>query len=717
MLLSGFSLQFSGSVWLALILAAVAAILAFFSYRRTNPPVRNGLRYTLMVLRTLSLVVIVFLITEPLLIIRETSEEHPVAGVFIDNSLSMKYDDGTDRTGTVREFISQMKGSGIPNVAWYSFGSETHHYPAHDSLNKALSFSERSTDFSSIFSKMQLEKKLFSSITIISDGSITSGSTPVFEAERMGIPVYTVAVGDSARVKDIAVNKILHNDIVFQNVETTILATVTALGTDAEGISVSLSADNREVTRVVINLQQNESMQIPFQFRPSGTGEQKLTITASSVGDEKNLANNSRTVFVKVENNKRKVFLISGSLSSDFTFVRNALTADTNLTITTLTETGPGRFLEKNAQPGRVREADILVLVNYPSVNSNREVSDLILETLRRGNTSLLHVLSNNSDPQKLKWLESELPFTFSPGSQQYREVRPLALPEKSENALLRYSRNAANDTWNTLPPVMVPDWNFKARPESEVLLSGTINSIPTGIPLMVVKRIGNKRALSILAGDIWRWKLQSASIQSTIFDEFFGNTTRWLSAITDKKQVQVRPLQQLYASGERVEFSGEVFDESFNPLPNAEVKLSIRTPAGNSEEIYLNPAGNGLYEGFFDETGKGDYFYQAVASLSGKRVGTDQGRFTIGDVERELISPELQYDFLANLSNATAAKTYYNKEYSDLFETLRQVQSLSVREKSTVFEYDLRTSVWLLSMTVLLLAIEWFLRKRAGML
>ena len=52
------------------------------------------------------------------------------------------------------------------------------------------------------------------------------GSTPIYSAEKTGIPVYTVGIGDSARKNDIEIKNVINNEFIYAETPTTILATI-----------------------------------------------------------------------------------------------------------------------------------------------------------------------------------------------------------------------------------------------------------------------------------------------------------------------------------------------------------------------------------------------------------------------------------------------------------------------------------------------------------
>ena len=169
----------------------------------------------------------------------------------------------------------------------------------------------------------------------------------------------------------------------------------------------------------------------------------------------------------------------------------------------------------------------------------------------------------------------------------------------ESTNPLIQNSSKDIVSTWNNLPPIYQQGTDFKAKPESDVIAKVKINNVPQNNPLIVTRKFGSKKSIAVLAKNIWKWKLLTANQNLDLFDRFIINCVKWLNASDEQKQVRIKTSKKVYALGEDVEFSAQVYDQSFNPINDAEVNIKIKN--GNlTEEINLTAVGNGLYEGTY---------------------------------------------------------------------------------------------------------------------
>jgi hypothetical protein len=233
---------------------------------------------------------------------------------------------------------------------------------------------------------------------------------------------------------------------------------------------------------------------------------------------------------------------------------------------------------------------------------------------------------------------------------------------------------------------------------------------------LILSNNFSGKRSISVLAKDIWKWKLQIAPKGLDLFDSFIVNSLRWLKASEEQKLVKVKSSKKNFSQGERIEFSGEVFDESLNPISDAGIKIKISS-AKNKYETDMQNVGPGLYEGSIVINETGDFSFSAEAMTDSRILGKDNGSFNIGEIDIEMTNPVMNYSFLNLLANDTGGEFYLPDDYSPLLNKLKELKINSSKEKVVTSEITLWSDTWMLVIAVLLFSLEWFIRKRNGML
>ncbi|MDR3669114.1 MAG: CARDB domain-containing protein [Ignavibacteriaceae bacterium] len=705
------SLTFSFN-YLYLILALILLILySVYTYRYTIPFVNPARKNILTALRALGLLFVIFIIFEPKLSLAKKIVIKPKTLVFIDNSRSIRINDGTNREEHVKNFIQDIsKGKLEETSGIFTFGSKVKEVKR-DSLSK-INFSEVSTNFSNIFSSIKKDEQNISAVAIISDGVITEGTNPVFTAEKLGIPVFTVGIGDSSSKNDVEIKNVLFNEYIYAGTPTSISVSIANKGFAGKNTNISLYENDKAVEQKSITLNAEGIQNEEFTYTPKDGGEKKLTAVISPLPGEFTTANNKKVFYVNVLNNKLKVVILSGAPSPDMTILKTVLSSDENLKVSSLTYYAAGKTVEKNSPQITIDSADIFFMVGFPS----KEVPDDIIKRVLAKNKPFFFVMTDAVDLNKLKYFKSDLAFTINRSGQGYTEVQPNISINQSKNPLLQNNSTDNISAWNNLPPVLQINSEYMAKPEAEVIARVKANNIPLNTPLIITKRIGNKRSVTVLAKDIWRWKLQTAEKDLDLFDRFIGNSVKWLNSSDEEKQVRIKTSKKIYAPGEEIEFAGEVYDELFNPVSDADVTVNV-SGSEQKNEIKLTALGNGLYEGKFEGNKPGDYSFSGTAFEGQKKLGNDAGKFNIGEVDIEMIDPKMNYEFLSSLANQTGGKFFNYDNYVQLFEILNKLNDVSAKEKINVNEVNLWSDEWLLGLTIFIFSIEWFIRKRSGML
>ncbi|MFZ0456106.1 MAG: CARDB domain-containing protein [Ignavibacteriaceae bacterium] len=686
-----------------------------YVYRYTVPVVSITKKILLVALRTLALLLLLFVIFEPILTLTKKIVLEPVNLIFVDNSRSMQIRDGTHREESIDNFLKEANSNNLfSNSKLYSFGNEIKPVDT-DSLSK-INFSEGSTNFSKIFSNVKEDKSNVSSVVIISDGVITDGTNPLYTAEKLNIPVFTVGVGDTTKHKDIEIKNVLYNEYIYAQTPTTIQGTILNNGFGNQSANVTFYENDLLVEQKTIKLSADGVQNVNFTYTPQTGGEKKLTMEISNLKGEFTAANNKKIFYINVLSNKIKVLLVSGAPSPDLEFIKNTLTEDKNLSVNSITQIAQNNFLEKNNKDELIDSSQILFLIGFPTGETPNELLSKVYDAINNKSRPFFITLSGRTDFSRLKQLHSELPFIASNPSSGFTEVQPNISVSESDNPLIQNNSQNPIEAWNNLPPIYQPQANYKAKPEDEIISTVKINNVPINSPLIVSRILGSKRSIAVLAKDIWKWKLQTADDNLNLFDNFILNSIKWLNTSSKQKQVTIKTSKKNYSSGEKIDFTGQVYDETFNPVSDAEVKVKVNADKENYN-LTLSAVGNGLYEGSLQITRAGNYRYSGEAIQNGKKLGSDAGKFNIGEVDIEMINPQMNYSFLSSLAKETGGKFFNTSDDNQLFSIIKNLNKRASKEKTIVSEIKLWSNEWLMAIAILFFALEWFFRKRAGML
>lgn len=700
-------------IYLFLSLFLIAAY-SFYVYRYTIPQIQPFKKIVLVTLRVLALLILCLILFEPILNLSKKLTLEPSNFVFIDNSRSIRIDDGTNRLSTIKKIVNDFSvNASESNLTFYEFGNSVNPIDV-DSLDK-LSFSDGATNLQDVFKTVQNSEKNIASVTIVSDGVITSGSNPYYDAINLGIPVFTIGIGDTTQHTDVEIKKVLHNDIVYVETPTNIISTISNKGFSGDLITAALYEDNKFISQQTVKLSPSGIQNITFDYSPQSSGEKKLSIQLSSLKGEFTTANNKQVFYVNVLSNKIKVLLLASSPNADLTFIKNALKRDENIQVNSIVQISHNKF-QNELNYNVIDSADVLFLIGFPSDITPQELLSRVITKIKDKETPFFFTLSSGISINKLQSFGNVLPFNIIQMIGGSKEVQPYLLPEQAANPIFQQTdKNPLND-WNNLPPVSQPNAVFSPRVESKTLAQIKMNNNVVNSPLIISSSFGGRRSIAVLAKDIWKWKLQIAPKGLDLFDSFIVNSLRWLRTGVDQKLVRVNTSKKNYSQGERVEFTAEVFDESLNPVSDAGIKIKI-TSQKNNYETDMQNNGSGLYEGSIIINETGDFKYSAEAVVNNRLLGKDEGSFNIGEIDIEMANPVMNYSLLNLMANESGGEFFFANDYSSLLNKLRELKINSSKEKIVTSEIALWSDTWLLIIAVLLFSFEWFLRKRNGML
>lgn len=704
------NIDFTFSPLLVILGIIVLAGYTFYVYKFTVPQVSPLFKYFLITLRALTLALILVVIFEPVIAIKYVEEENPKTFVFVDESRSIVNADSVSKAEEIKNILSELANKSNNEIKFYSFASKIDSL-AVDKINE-LDFTGGLTNLNSVINFLNSKKENIVSAVLISDGIITDGSTPVYEAAKLPFPLFTIGVGDTTDRNDININKVLRNDFIYAQKHTIITANILNKGFENKTVTVGLLENNKLIGQKNIELTESGINKVEFEYKPKSAGEKKLTIDVSRLEGEVTFANNSNSFFINVLDNKVKILLIAGAPSEDLSFIKNSLKSDKNLEVNSITQISQNKFLEGDNFNSKIDSADVLYLIGFPAANSPAQLINKIAEAVKNKNKPFFISLAPAVDMQKLKIIDSELPFSIK----QVTDEKALAQPDIIDvnNSLLK--NNSANPVaeWNNLPPVTIFNSGLIPKPECEIISKVKISNIPVNMPLILSRVAGGSRSLAITASNIWRWKLQRNQIN--LFDNFMANSVKWLNTNSNRKNVEIKTTKKIFNQGEQIEFTAQVYDETFNPLDGAEVKVKIKKDK-IEDEIALTSSGFGVYEGIYQNNITGDYDFNGEAFIEQKSLGKDAGKFNISETDIEKIVTKMDKNLLTTLANSTNGKYYNLSDYKQIFNEINDKKYGKVLKKSYIQKEDLWSNEILLLLIVLLFSLEWFFRKRSGML
>ncbi len=242
-------LVFEYSGWYVLICLLVALTAALFLYFRTNeiPESYKFWKYGLAFLRFVSVFTIALLLLSPLWRRNITKLQKPILVVAQDASTSvgdfLKKND-PDYLSQLNKMVDNLKKD--YQVETFSFGEKMINELPNEFSDRVTNISELLEELSARFAGSKL-----GGVVLASDGIYNQGSNPLYTAAKLAVPVFTVGLGDTSTRKDLIINRIFHNQIVYAGDELEVQTDVLAKNLIGKRSKLSLVEVNAGKTRLL----------------------------------------------------------------------------------------------------------------------------------------------------------------------------------------------------------------------------------------------------------------------------------------------------------------------------------------------------------------------------------------------------------------------------------------------------------------------------------
>lgn len=725
--MNSYSLAYSGS-WLIIILALlVALIITYFYYKRTVPELSKSRKVLLFSMRTVALALLIFIIFEPIFTTISGKFIEPKIAVLLDNSASMSIDyQNHNRKEIYRKAIDDLnlnKYSDRLKTVSFDKGFRMLYNPAFDSLTLNGNFTNIANSLKLLSAEFREEN--VRAVLLLSDGVFNSGGNPIYEAEVLGMPVYTLGIGDTIRPKDIAVKSVNLNPTIQLNTTHLVNVGLSVSGFDSGKVTVEMFDNNTKFAEKTLSIDPRMSdYSLTFEYTGKQEGIRRIKAIAKRLENEITYKNNELSEFTKVTSEKKNIIVLAGAPSPDLSFILNILRKNENLEVKSFVQKKDAEFYDNPPVKSDFANANSIILIGLPIKSTPIQLMENIKNELDR-KKSLMIIGSQNLDYSKLRTIDNYLPFSLL--SSKEKEYNAIAnFTEKSlENPLLKSTDNLSLNNWNELPPIFRTETFVKPKPHAEILAKVKVNNTELNEPMIIFGDRAGNRTLAILGYGIYRWKLmgyardvfKSQTDAPDLLDIFISNSSKWLIIDDKEKNVVIRPVSKSFIKGDRVEFFAQVSDKALNPVDNAAVNVTITDGSGKNYNINMFPSGSGFYKGYANGLPEGDFYYTGKASKNGTILGEDKGRFIIGDTPLEYMELMMNKQLLQEMASRTGGSFYYNQPEDNLIESI--LSSLKNKQNAVTLRSEI--NLWnlplIMGIIILLFALEWFLRKRYGLI
>jgi hypothetical protein len=687
-------LQFESSPFFILLCIALGIGYAFILYRSNKHSWSKRTNQLLFVLRACLVGGLSFLLLGPILKLTTNLTEKPALVFLIDNSTSVK---------EAVDSLSRAKAWDQLQSAKEKLEKQGYAVKLNDLANreiKKISFNNSISDLSTAIRGIatEYEGKNLGGIVLFTDGVYNSGTSPLYTPIR--VPIYSIGLGDTTERMDLKLKSVAYNKITYQGNKFPIRAEVIAQGISNQEIIISVFKNGKVLSQQRKNSGVKSLIDFDFLVDATEKGIQRLDVLVEPVKGESNRKNNRASVFVEVVEGRKKILLIAPAPHPDIKAIRSVVEKNSNYEFILHV---PGIA---NADAALLKPGAAELIIFHQALDVTGKTTAL-LQQFKKSNASLLLILGHQSNLRQLT--SNAIPFTFDQTG-QWDEVTPVV------NAAFRdfnFPENS-NGVFSKYPPIEVPFGKFTYPPNANILLYQRIGSVATDRPLLLSWEEDNRKMAALIGEGTWRWRLNefAANQNTEVFDDVFSKLIQYLSTLDDKRKFKSFPTQNEFSDALPVTFESQVYNDLFELVYGNKIELELRDEQNKTTkyEYVLSPSGIRYQIGGLKE---GVYQYRSATVLNGKREEV-RGQFLVTAQNIEAQNLTADFGLLRKLSASTGGKFYSINRLSELSSDFERVPAQSLIHSDESFN-PLINLKWVFFLLLVLVSVEWFLRKYLG--
>lgn len=709
----------SHSLFLIIIIFAFSLVLAFLSYRFTLPPLSTRKKVLLLALRWMAIFCLFLALSETLFGISKKSWEKPQIALLLDSSKSMNLKDKeTTRKEILQGLLQEKSFKEVLSKA------EVTPYFFSDSLTP-YDLSERIPMFKGEVTvignnlemlKKSLKGKELSAVLLFSDGANNAGKDPVAVARDYNLPIYTIGLGEFIPFKDISLEGLKYNEVVYSKDKDSILIRVKNQGYTGIKVPVTLQEGKEILARKEMNFGfSGEVQEIWLAFEPSVEGIHNYQMVIPKVEGESFVQNNQKSFTQKVLKKRFKLLLVSQSLNWEYTFLKRFLSKNQDITFESLVFSNSDRRIsDKPELSGKLKEYDLLILLDSPEflIVNQKEIKELLQG---KGVSLLIFVGEKFYQRGDLSGILDFLPFEFEKKLKPLRGNFNLELnPEGRLHPVTRLSDNPEENIslWTNLPPFerMIP---LKAKDKSKVLAFSKIGQ--ESFPGIIIKEMAKGKIGVLSFSPLWKWDflLWGIGRDNSAYKRFWENSFRWLLSREDLERFRVFTDKNIYRRGEEINFGSRLLDESYQKIIGADIRVKV-FPKGKEKDsllFYLTPEEGYSYTLSF--LPPDEYSFKAEAKKEDFVLGVSQGEFKVEKTSLEDEDLKPNKELLKEIALLSGGEYFEPENFPLILKSLDLEKKLKVEKR----EIPIWNQPLLLFLFILFLSLEWFFRKRFQLL
>ncbi len=657
------------------------------------------LNIALAILRAVLISLLCFLLIGPLFKYVKNEFEKPTLVFLLDDSQSIILSsDSLTLVSTLNRLEDVMKD--LIKTGYQIVISTLNAKQDIESISQ-LDFEGKETNISRRLKAIEVayEHNNLAGVVFISDGIFNRGVSPAYYSYRY--PIYTLGLGDTVAAKDIYVKVIYANKIAYLNNRFPLVAEIHHQGFMGQKIQVGLYHGSKLMESKKIVLRDNQHIEsVKFLTSAEEVGVQRYRIAIAPVAGELTNQNNYKSVYIDILDSKEKILLVAAAPHPDIKALKYAIEKNKNYALSIHI---PGMTdIKKSLQNERY---DLVIMHQIPDRLGTKYSH---LNRMLKENVPKWYILGTQSHIKHFNAANGIL--RLNTNSVSTDRVTPFF----NKDLQIFTFDNEKREVIQQLPPVTVPFGNYYLLGQAKVVMYQQVGNVITEKPLLVIGE-HNEQKVAVMTGEgLWQWRLQEYLLKGNhqSFDELINKLVQYLSAKKDKRKFKVYPSIHEYDESESVVLKTEVYNDIYEQISGQKIDLKVADEANNTQFFtYVNTTNNFRYP--INGMPQGVYNFTASTKLNGKKVQSS-GQFSVKALEIEALNTQADFNILRSIARESGGAFYPIADMKHLGSELSTRKAPDLIHSRESFS-ELIHLPWLMFAFILLISLEWLLRKVKG--
>lgn len=440
----------------------------------------------------------------------------------------------------------------------------------------------------------------------------------------------------------------------------------------------------------------------------------QVTASGDRSGLEKTRANNAREVAVHLLEKKRKVLILDGRPRWETRYIHNHFDRDDRWQATVIFDDMADNPAQGSLQrdfpktKDELLSHDLIILGDAPLTRFKSEHLDWIVEFVEKRGGGLIMI---DGQRGKLReWNQGRtaplvpVRFVSSTAKSQPSHLELTADGQRFDALRLSDSPSANAALWPTLQKV-----NWHSQVEA---LPAAITLAKAQQPALVFRQVGAGAVLYIGTDELWRWRFQVADLYH---QRLWMQLGAWIAAPPfqiDQKRIAVGTDRLRYSPGEASEIRVRVRNERGEIVTDAQPRAYLLHDGAEVATLQLEPDPThvGIYRALTPPLKTGGYEIAVAESPSAAR---SEGRLSLHVADPgnpEWATLTMNRPLLETMASNSGGRFLREEQAATVLPGLLQTLD---RKQVITKETILWSSWWWFGTAILLLTLEWLMRKR----